>query len=136
MPYASIAESVPWGWSSYGELLAALDKHGAGLNIGVMAGHSTIRRFVMGERAVGSEATTDEIELMARMLDAALTDGALGFSTSQARTQPTPTAIRCRLDGRRPRNSSGWPRRCAGTTAPCCSIRHPATGLTTRPSTS
>ena len=88
MPYASIAESVPWGWSSYGELLAALDKHGTGLNIGVMAGHSTIRRFVMGERAVGSEATTGEIELMARMLDAALTDGALGFSTSQARTQP------------------------------------------------
>jgi N-acyl-D-aspartate/D-glutamate deacylase len=88
MPYEAIAESVPWGWSSYAELLAQLDKRGTGLNIGVMAGHSTIRRFVMGERAVGNEATTGEIEQMARMLDAALTDGALGFSTSQASTQP------------------------------------------------
>jgi N-acyl-D-aspartate/D-glutamate deacylase len=88
MPYAAIANAVPWGWRSYGELLSVVEGRGAAVNVGVMAGHSTIRRLVMGDRAVGETATPVDLEAMAAVLDAALTDGALGFSTSQASTQP------------------------------------------------
>lgn len=88
MPYEALGSSVPWGWSNDADYLAALDRRGLGPNVGVMAGHSTIRRFVMGERAVGEEATNDEAAEMASQLDRALTEGALGFSTSHALTQP------------------------------------------------
>jgi N-acyl-D-aspartate/D-glutamate deacylase len=88
MPYEALAETVPWGWHSFGELLDALETRGVGLNLGLLAGHSTIRRLVMGPRATGETATAGETARMAGVLDEALRSGALGLSTSQAATQP------------------------------------------------
>jgi N-acyl-D-aspartate/D-glutamate deacylase len=88
MPYETVASAVPWGWRTYAQLLDALERRGTGLNIGVMAGHSTIRRSVMGDRAVGYPAAADEVARMVAAVHEALTDGALGLSTSQATTQP------------------------------------------------
>ena len=51
---------MPWNWRSFGEFLSRIDGK-AGLNIGFFAGHSAIRRAVMGERAVGEEATPEDI---------------------------------------------------------------------------
>src|SRR5258705_430552 len=53
-----------------------------GLNAGFFAGHSAIRRVVMGERAVGHKATPEELEKMKTLLDQSLAQGALGFSTT------------------------------------------------------
>jgi N-acyl-D-aspartate/D-glutamate deacylase len=50
-----------------------------------MAGHSAIRRVVMGKRGTGEKATPHELEQMKALLDEALSEGALGFSTTVSR---------------------------------------------------
>jgi N-acyl-D-aspartate/D-glutamate deacylase len=81
MPLDTLEKAVAWDWSSFGEFLSKLDGK-IGLNAGFFAGHSAIRRVVMGERAVGEKATPDEIEQMKHLLGKSLSEGALGFSTT------------------------------------------------------
>ena len=96
MPVSSLTEGVPWDWRSFGEYLAKLEG-GLGVNAGFMAGHSAIRRVVMGERAVGHEATDAELDAMADLLDKSLDEGAMGFSSTISPThndadgQPVPS---------------------------------------------
>ncbi|HEX3333861.1 MAG TPA: amidohydrolase family protein, partial [Acidimicrobiales bacterium] len=52
MPLAALRSGVPWDWRSFGEWLGRLDGRIA-VNAGFLVGHSTLRRLVMGERAVG-----------------------------------------------------------------------------------
>jgi N-acyl-D-aspartate/D-glutamate deacylase len=56
MPLESLRAGVPWDWRSFGEYLDRLERKVA-VNAGFMVGHSALRRVVMGERAVGHEAT-------------------------------------------------------------------------------
>jgi N-acyl-D-aspartate/D-glutamate deacylase len=81
MPLDTLKMAVPWNWESFGEYLAAFEGK-VGLNAGFFAGHSAIRRVVMGERAVGHECTPEELEKMKKLLGECLADGALGFSTT------------------------------------------------------
>ena len=81
MPLETLDQAVPWNWSSFAEFLGRLDGR-IGLNAGFFAGHSAIRRAVMGERAVGEKATNDDIEAMKSLLGDSLAGGALGFSTT------------------------------------------------------
>jgi N-acyl-D-aspartate/D-glutamate deacylase len=96
MPLAALRAGLPWDWSSFGEWLGRLDGNVA-VNAGFLVGHSTVRRLVMGERAVGGAPTADDIGAMEGALHAALSEGALGFSTSQVHThndgdgQPVPS---------------------------------------------
>ena len=85
MPLDTLDKAVPWNWSSFGDYLGLLDGK-IGLNAGFFAGHSPIRRIVMGERAVGETATADDLEKMKALLDQSLAQGALGFSTTVAPT--------------------------------------------------
>ncbi len=96
MPLAALRAGLPWDWGSFGEWLGHLDGRIA-VNAGFLVGHSTLRRLVMGERAVGGTASAEDLEAMVTALHAALADGALGFSTSQVHThndgdgQPVPS---------------------------------------------
>lgn len=96
MPVASLQEGVPWDWSSFADYLSKLDGN-LGVNAGFMAGHSAIRRVVMGERAVGNKATEEEIAAMQNLLGQSLREGAMGFSSTIAIThndadgQPVPS---------------------------------------------
>jgi N-acyl-D-aspartate/D-glutamate deacylase len=81
MPVETLQQGVPWNWESFGEFLDSFEGK-VGLNAGFFAGHSAIRRVVMGERAVGEEATPDELEKMKKLLGESLEQGALGFSTT------------------------------------------------------
>ena len=96
IPLAALEAALSWEWSSFGQWLDRFDGR-IGVNAGFLAGHSTIRRVVMGERAVGSTATEEDLAGMVAALHGALADGALGFSTSQAPThrdgdgQPVPS---------------------------------------------
>jgi len=85
MPLATLDAAVPWDWRSFGDYLGKLEGN-LGLNAGFFAGHSAIRRVVMGERAVGETATPEELEMMTRLLDTSLAEGALGFSTTLSPT--------------------------------------------------
>jgi N-acyl-D-aspartate/D-glutamate deacylase len=85
MPLESLQAGVPWSWRSFGEYLGMLEGRLA-INAGFMAGHSAVRRVVMGERAVGHEATPDELERMKRLLAQSLEQGALGFSSTISNT--------------------------------------------------
>jgi N-acyl-D-aspartate/D-glutamate deacylase len=84
MPLESLEVGVPWDWTTFGEYLDRLDGN-VGVNVGVMAGHSTIRRCVLGPDAVRRESTVDELALMQRLLLESMEAGALGLSSSRTR---------------------------------------------------
>jgi N-acyl-D-aspartate/D-glutamate deacylase len=85
MPLESLQEGVPWDWKSFGDYLARLEGR-LSVNAGFMVGHSAIRRVVMGERAVGSEASEEELEQMVALLAESLEQGGMGFSTTVSPT--------------------------------------------------
>ena len=81
MPIAALKQAVKPSWRSFGEFLGAFEGKNA-INTGFMVGHSALRRCVMGERAVGHEATPDELAAMVALLRLSLAEGGMGFSTS------------------------------------------------------
>ncbi|HPG26527.1 MAG TPA: amidohydrolase family protein, partial [Myxococcota bacterium] len=85
MPLESLAEGVPWDWQSFGEYLGKLDGK-LSVNAGFMVGHSALRRVVMGERAVGHEASQKELDAMVALLRKSLEEGGLGFSSTISTT--------------------------------------------------
>ena len=58
---------------------AALEKSGIGLNVATLIGHNTVRAEVMG--TANRPATSDEIRRMQTLVEQAMRDGAVGFST-------------------------------------------------------
>lgn len=68
-------------WTSFGSWLQRLDGN-LGVNAGFLVGHSTIRRSVMGERAIGETATDADRQAMVQLLRQSLEEGARGFSSS------------------------------------------------------
>ena len=85
MPLETLQLAVPWNWRSFGEFLDGREGK-VGLNAGFFAGHSAIRRVVMGERAVGEKATPEDLSQMQDLLGKSLAEGALGFSSTIAAT--------------------------------------------------
>jgi N-acyl-D-aspartate/D-glutamate deacylase len=85
MPLESLQTGVPWSWRSFGEYLGLLEGKLA-VNAGFLVGHSAVRRVVMGERAVGHQATPEELARMVELLRQSVREGGLGFSTSLAAT--------------------------------------------------
>lgn len=85
MPLQTLEQAVPWNWSSFGEFLDRMEGK-VGLNAGFFAGHSAIRRYVMGPRAVGEKASESDLEQMQSLLGDCLSEGAMGFSTTVAAT--------------------------------------------------
>ena len=85
MPLESLREGVPWNWRSFAEYLDALDGKLA-INAGFMVGHSAIRRYVMGARAVGSHATEADIAAMQQLLRESIAAGGLGLSSTVSPT--------------------------------------------------
>lgn len=92
---------VGWEFETFEEFLATRDGK-LGVNLGMYVGHSAIRRWVMGREAHERAATDDEVATMAAMVDAAMTAGALGFSSSHAPThldmadRPVPSRLATR----------------------------------------
>jgi N-acyl-D-aspartate/D-glutamate deacylase len=103
MPLAALQAGLSWDWGSFGDWLGRLDGRIA-VNAGFLVGHSTVRRLVMGERAVGGDATAADLDAMEMALHEALGEGALGFSTSQVHThndgdgQPVPSRAASRQE--------------------------------------
>ena len=62
-----------------GEWFSKLDTLGLGLNVGSLIGHNSVREAVMG--TANRQATPEEIEKMQGLVEQAMRDGAVGFST-------------------------------------------------------
>jgi N-acyl-D-aspartate/D-glutamate deacylase len=85
MPLTTLEVGVPWTWHTFGEYLDAVEAARPAVNMGVMVGHSAVRRSVLG--ADGQRgATNDEIDAMRAIVDGAVAAGAMGFSSSWAPT--------------------------------------------------
>ncbi|MBO0730866.1 MAG: amidohydrolase family protein, partial [Acidimicrobiaceae bacterium] len=102
IPLESLTFGVTPSWSSFPEFLDVVESTDKAVNIAFLAGHSSIRRFVMGEEASAAPASAGQLDSMRRLLDEALSAGALGFSSSTASTQfdgdgrPTPPTFAAR----------------------------------------
>ena len=95
MPLESLRVGVPWSWRSFGEYLGLLEGKLA-IHAGFLAGHSAIRRVVMGERAVGHEATPQELARMKQLLGECLEQGRSVSRRRSRRRTTTPKASPCR----------------------------------------
>lgn len=99
IPAAAMAAGMDWTWESFAEYLAAVERRPKALNYAMYVGHSALRMYVMGRRALTDEASEDEIRAMARLAQEAMRAGAIGVSTSRAHTHLTPegTPVASRL---------------------------------------
>jgi len=87
---AAMAAGIDWTWESFAEYLAAVDRRPKALNHAMYVGHSAVRMYVMGRRALTDVATDDEVQQMVAIVQDALRAGAIGFSTSRTHTHLTP----------------------------------------------
>lgn len=85
IPAAALIAGNRFPGGSFGDYLDTLDGVDLGINVASMVGHVAVRYDVMGERSMDkAPATQDDIEQMCAHLDAAMRDGAFGFSTSRS----------------------------------------------------
>ena len=81
----AIMDGLPWNWTSYGEYLDSVQALDPALNVVGLAGHSSIRYEVMGDRSMDEGVQADDRELaqIADMVKTSVEEGAVGFSTSR-----------------------------------------------------
>lgn len=85
IPGTALYEGIEWGrWETFPEYLDYLDSRHYSLNIAAQVPHSALRSYVMGDRALRHEdATAEDLAVMAKIVEEAMTAGAVGFSTSR-----------------------------------------------------
>lgn len=66
-------------WHTMKEFLKTLEKTKIGVNFGTLIGHSTIRRALIGEEL--RDLTESELKVFEHIIEKAMEEGALGFST-------------------------------------------------------
>ena len=99
IPAAAMAAGIDWSWESFPEYLAAVERRPKALNHAMYVGHSALRMYVMGRRALTDEASDEEIGAIVQLVQEALRAGAIGVSTSRTHTHHTPdgTPVASRL---------------------------------------
>src|SRR5207245_820310 len=81
---------IDWTWETFPEYLATVDHLPKAINYGAYIGHSALRMYVMGKRALSETATDEDLARMAGAVKEAIRAGAMGFSSSRATTHVTP----------------------------------------------
>ncbi len=83
MDVQALLQGTRWDFESFPQYLDALERIHPYANVGVLAGHSTIRSAVMGEAASSrKKPTPQELEKMQEAVRGALRAGAAGFASS------------------------------------------------------
>ncbi len=90
IPTAAMAAGIDWTWETFPEYLATVERLPKAINYGMYIGHSALRMYVMGRRALSEKATENDMTRMAAAVKEALRAGAMGFSSSRASTHVTP----------------------------------------------
>ncbi len=86
LPLPAFQQAIPWTWEGWADYRDAVVANPAAVNLGAFVGHQALRTFVMGHEAWERAATPVERDRIAAVLDAALTVGGLGFSTTDMDT--------------------------------------------------
>ena len=90
IPKEAMMAGVDWRWETFPEYLDAVESFPKSINYAAYLGHSALRMYAMGERALDREAGEDDLELMAELVQEALRAGAVGFSSSRSTTHIRP----------------------------------------------
>jgi len=90
IPLEAMLAGIDWTWETFPEYLATVDRLPKALNYGAYIGHSALRMYVMGKRALSEKATEDDVARMVAAVKGAVRAGAMGFSSSRAGTHVTP----------------------------------------------
>ena len=90
IPTEAMLAGIDWTWETFPEYLATVDRLPKAINYGAYIGHSALRMYVMGKRALHETATEEDLDRMAAAVKEAIRAGAMGFSSSRAHTHVTP----------------------------------------------
>jgi N-acyl-D-amino-acid deacylase len=90
IPTEAMMAGIDWTWETFPEYLATVERLPKGLNYGMYIGHSALRMYAMGKRALDETASEDDLRRMEHAVGEAIRAGAMGFSTSRATTHVTP----------------------------------------------
>jgi N-acyl-D-aspartate/D-glutamate deacylase len=90
IPTEAMLAGIDWTWDTFPEYLATVDRLPKAINYGAYLGHSALRMYVMGRRALTEKASEEDLARMVVAVKAALRAGAMGFSSSRATTHVTP----------------------------------------------
>ena len=90
IPKDAMVAGIDWRWETFPEYLAAVESFPKAINYAAYIGHSALRMYAMGDRALDQEAGEDDLKLMADLVQEALRAGAMGISSSRATTHIRP----------------------------------------------
>jgi N-acyl-D-aspartate/D-glutamate deacylase len=90
IPTESMLTGIDWTWETFPEYLATVERLPKAINYGAYIGHSALRMYVMGKRALSEPATEDDLARMTAAVKEAIRVGAMGFSSSRSTTHVTP----------------------------------------------
>ena len=90
IPTEAMLAGIDWTWETFPEYLANVDRLPKAINYGAYLGHSALRMYVMGQRALTEKATEEDLTRMVAAVKEAVRAGAMGFSSSRATTHVTP----------------------------------------------
>ena len=90
IPKEAMVGGIDWCWETFPEYLAAVESFPKAINYAAYIGHSALRMYAMGDRALDEEAGEDDLRFMANLVQEALRAGAVGLSSSRATTHIRP----------------------------------------------
>jgi N-acyl-D-aspartate/D-glutamate deacylase len=90
IPTEAMLAGIDWTWETFPEYLATVDRLPKAINYGAYIGHSALRMYVMGKRALAERASEEDLARMAAAVKEAIRAGAMGFSSSRSMTHVTP----------------------------------------------
>ena len=90
IPKQAILSGLSWNWEHYGQYLDMLEELKPSLNVAGLVGHCAVRYYVMGDRSFDEQATDAEKQQMADIVEKAMKDGAVGFSTNRYEPHKAP----------------------------------------------
>jgi N-acyl-D-aspartate/D-glutamate deacylase len=84
MSLGAMEAGITWGFETFPEYLAHLERCNPSLNVAALLGHSSLRQWVLGAESQRRAATPDEVERMADLVREAMAAGAIGLGSSTA----------------------------------------------------
>ncbi|WP_295532088.1 amidohydrolase family protein, partial [Novosphingobium sp. Chol11] len=85
IPGTALAEGIEWGrWESFPQYMDYIASREYAIDVGAQIAHGAVRYYAMGDRGrTNEDATAEDMEKIADLVEEAIAAGAMGFSTSR-----------------------------------------------------